>query len=43
MSYAKSVLQPGETIIVTGRLHWVIYTWAIFSLLCGTALGPVLN
>ena len=30
MSYASSVLQPGETIIGGGRLHWIIYGWAIF-------------
>jgi uncharacterized membrane protein YdbT with pleckstrin-like domain len=38
MSYAQSVLQPGETIIATGRLHWIIYGWAILSLISGTAL-----
>jgi len=38
MSYAKSVLQPGETIIATGRLHWIIYNRAIFFLVMGVAL-----
>ena len=38
MSYAKSVLQPGETIIATGRLHWIIYGWAIVFLSVGAAL-----
>jgi len=38
MSYAKSVLQPGEHIVVTGRLHWIIYWPAIFFLVLGTAL-----
>ena len=38
MSYAKSVLQPGETIVATGRLHWIIYRWAILSLIAGTIL-----
>jgi uncharacterized membrane protein YdbT with pleckstrin-like domain len=37
MSYAESVLLPGETIIVTGRLHWIIYWPAIFFLVVGTA------
>lgn len=37
MSYAESVLQPGETIVVTGRLHWIIYWPAIFFLVVGTA------
>ena len=38
MSYAQSVLQPGETIVATGRLHWIIYDWAILSLIFGTVL-----
>jgi uncharacterized membrane protein YdbT with pleckstrin-like domain len=35
MSYAQSVLQPGETIVAEGRLHWTIYGWAILFLLIG--------
>ncbi len=31
MSYAKSVLQPGETVVATGRLHWIIYWPAMLS------------
>jgi uncharacterized membrane protein YdbT with pleckstrin-like domain len=38
MSYAQSVLQPGETIVAEGRLHWTIYGWAILILLVGIAL-----
>src|SRR5207249_205653 len=38
MSYAKSVLQPGETIIMTGHLHWIAYWHAILFLILGTAL-----
>ena len=38
MSYAKSVLQPGEKIIASGRLHWIIYGWAIAYLIAGMAL-----
>ena len=38
MSYAQSVLQPGEKIIATGRLHWVIYSWAIVFLMAGALL-----
>jgi hypothetical protein len=37
MSYAKSVLQPGETIVAIG-LHWIIYRWAILFLVIGVAL-----
>ena len=39
MSYAQSVLQPGETIIATGRLHWIIYRWAIAFLVAGVILA----
>jgi len=35
MSYTQSVLQPGETIVATGRLHWTIYWPAILSLIAG--------
>ena len=38
MSYAKSVLQPGESIIAEGRLHWIIYRWAILFLVIGVAV-----
>jgi uncharacterized membrane protein YdbT with pleckstrin-like domain len=38
MSYAESVLQPGETILMVGRLHWIIYRWAILVLVGGGAL-----
>lgn len=38
MSYAKSVLQPGEHIVMMGRLHWIAYWPAIFFLVGGTAL-----
>jgi uncharacterized membrane protein YdbT with pleckstrin-like domain len=38
MSYARSVLQPDEKIVVIGRLHWIIYRWAILSLISGVLL-----
>ena len=38
MSYAQSVLQPGETIVATGRLHWTIYWPAIVSFVAGVAV-----
>jgi uncharacterized membrane protein YdbT with pleckstrin-like domain len=38
MSYAQSVLQPGEAIVATGHLHWIIYRWAIVFLIAGAAL-----
>jgi uncharacterized membrane protein YdbT with pleckstrin-like domain len=38
MSYAQSVLQPGETIIGSGRLHWIIYGWAIVTFVSGVVV-----
>ncbi len=38
MSYVQSVLQPGERIIATGRLHWISYGSAILALVCGLVL-----
>jgi uncharacterized membrane protein YdbT with pleckstrin-like domain len=38
MSYAKSVLQPGETVVATGHLHWVIYWPAMLCLLVAVVL-----
>ena len=38
MSYVNSVLQPGERIIVRGRLHWIVYWLAILSLVLGIVL-----
>jgi uncharacterized membrane protein YdbT with pleckstrin-like domain len=38
MSYIKSILQPGETIIIRGRLHWIIYWHAICLLIIGAAV-----
>jgi uncharacterized membrane protein YdbT with pleckstrin-like domain len=39
MSYIQKVLQPGETLIYSTRLHWLIYGKAILFLLI--ALGCV--
>jgi uncharacterized membrane protein YdbT with pleckstrin-like domain len=38
MSYVKRVIQPGETIIVTGRLSWIVYLPAICFLILGGIL-----
>ena len=35
MSYARSVLQPNEEIVVVGRLQWIIYWRAIVFALAG--------
>jgi uncharacterized membrane protein YdbT with pleckstrin-like domain len=31
--YVKKVLQPGETIVYSTKLHWIIYWWAIFLII----------
>ena len=38
MSYVKSVLQPGEEVILRGRLHWIAYWHAILFLVLGVAI-----
>jgi uncharacterized membrane protein YdbT with pleckstrin-like domain len=38
MSYVRSVLQPGEKIIMIGRLSWIVYHRAIFLLVVGIIL-----
>jgi uncharacterized membrane protein YdbT with pleckstrin-like domain len=35
MSYVNSVLQPGERILMIGRLHWIVYWHAILFLVLG--------
>jgi uncharacterized membrane protein YdbT with pleckstrin-like domain len=37
MSYARSVLQPNEQIVMVGRLHWIIYARAIVIAVVGLA------
>lgn len=39
MSYLKHILQPGERVIVDGRLHWIIYEKAILLLICTLIAG----
>ena len=31
--YVRKVLQPGETIVYSTKLHWIIYGWAIFLII----------
>jgi len=33
MRYVRRVLQPGETIVYTTKLHWFVYLWTIFLLI----------
>lgn len=39
MSYVNSVLQPGERIIMLGRLHWIVYWHAILFVALGIGLA----
>jgi uncharacterized membrane protein YdbT with pleckstrin-like domain len=43
MSYAKSVLQPNEQLVMVGKLHWIIFSHAILWLLVGIVLVIVEN
>lgn len=38
MSYVSTVLQPGETVARTGRLHWITYGKAILTFIVGGAV-----
>ncbi len=42
-SYAESVLQPNEKVIIVGRLHWIVYSPAIFVLVLGFLLPFVVT
>src|ERR1700747_1752658 len=37
MRYVRRVLQPGEVIVYTTKLHWLVYFWA--TLLLAICLG----
>ncbi len=37
MSYVNDILQPGEHVLVIGRIHWIIYVPALFWLACAAA------
>ena len=41
MSYVNSVLQPQEKVLYLGRLHWIIYAWAIFAAVIAVALAVI--
>jgi uncharacterized membrane protein YdbT with pleckstrin-like domain len=43
MSYVRHVLQPGEKILIDGRLIWVLYLPAILYLIGGVILIAVEN
>jgi hypothetical protein len=40
-SYVDRVLQPGETIAFTSRIHWVAYLPALLLILAGIIAGIV--
>jgi uncharacterized membrane protein YdbT with pleckstrin-like domain len=37
-SYLEKVLQPGETVRYTGRIHWVVYLGGIFVVVLGVGV-----
>src|SRR5215813_9241799 len=39
MRYVSRVLQPGETIVYSTKLHWFVYLWAILLLVIAIALA----
>jgi uncharacterized membrane protein YdbT with pleckstrin-like domain len=41
MRYVARVLQPGETVVYTTKLHWFTYLWAIFLIIAGIILAIV--
>ena len=43
VSYVRSVLQPNEKVLITGRLHWIVSSRAILFLIVGTALVALEN
>ena len=43
MSYVRSVLQPNEKVLITVRLHRIVYICAILFLIVGTALVALEN
>ncbi len=41
MSYVTRVLQPGEQVVYTTKLHWLIYLPAILLVAVAMAAQPV--
>jgi uncharacterized membrane protein YdbT with pleckstrin-like domain len=39
MSYIEGTLQPGERLLATRRLHWVIYVWPIAHMVVAAGLA----
>jgi uncharacterized membrane protein YdbT with pleckstrin-like domain len=39
MRYVRRVLQPGETVVYSAKLHWFVYLWAIFFFVIFLVLG----
>jgi uncharacterized membrane protein YdbT with pleckstrin-like domain len=39
MRYVRRVLQPGETIVYTTKLHWIVFSRAIFLLIICVVLA----
>ena len=41
MRYVSRVLQPGETIVYSTKLHWFVYLWAILLVAIAIALALI--
>src|SRR5947208_843643 len=39
MSYVDKILQPGETVITTGRMHWIIYARGVLIVVAGLVIA----
>jgi hypothetical protein len=43
MSYVRHVLQPGESLVLTGHLHWIGYWRSLTCLILAAALLYVMQ
>jgi uncharacterized membrane protein YdbT with pleckstrin-like domain len=41
MSYVTSVLRPDETILATGRMHWIVYVRGVLVLVVGLGIALI--
>jgi uncharacterized membrane protein YdbT with pleckstrin-like domain len=43
MAYTDKILQPGETVRFSGRVHWIVYVRGIAMIVLGVVLGVALR
>ncbi|MGB8103157.1 MAG: hypothetical protein WCF47_02695, partial [Pseudolabrys sp.] len=43
MGYITKVLRPDEKLLATGKLHWIVYRFAIISMLVAVFLWFVIG